>query len=80
MKFLFRLFDPFAVLTVHDKNEALCPCIVVPPQRPDLILSTNIPDIESDVLIRYGLDVEAHYKAISPAAKNGDDTYQLEWS
>ena len=70
MKFLFRLFDSFAVLTVHDKNEALCPCIVVPPQRPDLVLATNIPDVEPDVLIRYSLDVEAHCKAISPATRN----------
>jgi hypothetical protein len=32
---------------------------VVSPKRPDLVLSTDIPDIESRVLIRDGLDVEA---------------------
>lgn len=28
------------------------------PQRPDLILSTDIPDVEFGVLVRYGLYVE----------------------
>ena len=31
----------------------------MPPQRPDLVLSTHIPDIELGVLIRHGLNVEA---------------------
>lgn len=32
---------------------------VVPPQRPDLVLSTDIPDVETGVLVRDGLDVES---------------------
>lgn len=31
----------------------------MPPQRPDLVLSTHIPDIELCILVRDGLDVEA---------------------
>jgi hypothetical protein len=31
----------------------------VSPERPDLILSTNIPNVETCVLVRDGLDVEA---------------------
>lgn len=32
---------------------------VVPPKRPDLVLSTDIPDVEARVLVRDGLDVES---------------------
>ena len=32
---------------------------VVSPKRPNLVLSTDIPDIETCVLVRDGLDVEA---------------------
>ena len=31
----------------------------MPPQRPDLILPSHVPNIELDILIRDGLDVEA---------------------
>lgn len=29
------------------------------PERPDLVLSADIPDVEASVLVRDGLDVEA---------------------
>lgn len=32
----------------------------MPPQRPDLVLSSHIPDVELDILVRDGLDVEAY--------------------
>lgn len=32
---------------------------IVPPQWTDLILTTNIPDVEFDILVRDSLDVEA---------------------
>jgi hypothetical protein len=31
----------------------------MPPQRPDLVLSTHVPDVEFDVLVGYRLHVEA---------------------
>lgn len=31
----------------------------MPPQRPDLVLTTDVPDIKLDVLVGDGLDVEA---------------------
>ena len=31
----------------------------MPPQRPNLILPSHVPDIELDILIGDGLDVEA---------------------
>lgn len=32
---------------------------VMPPKRTNLVLTTNIPHIELDILVRDGLDVEA---------------------
>lgn len=31
----------------------------MPPKRPNLVLASHIPNIEFDVLVRDGLDVEA---------------------
>jgi hypothetical protein len=42
VKFLPRLINTIPVCTVHDKDEALCPCIVVSPQWSDLVLPSNI--------------------------------------
>lgn len=33
---------------------------VMPPQRSNLVLATNIPHVELDVLVRHRLDVEAN--------------------
>jgi len=34
--------------------------VVMSPQRPDLVLTTNIPDVELDILHRHRLDVESN--------------------
>ena len=36
------LIDAAAVLAVHHENEALCSSVVVAPQRPDLVLPSNV--------------------------------------
>jgi hypothetical protein len=36
-----------------------CTREVMSPQRPDLVLSAHIPDVELDVFVGNGLDVEA---------------------
>lgn len=44
------------------RNTALTPQHtreVVSPQRPDLVLATDVPDVEFGVLVCHGLDVEA---------------------
>ena len=46
------------VLTIHDEHETLRPGIVVPPQRPDLVLAADIPNVELHILVRYSLNVE----------------------
>lgn len=45
---------------------------VMSPQRPDLVLSAHIPDIEFDILICDGLDVEAY------GGDGGDGLVELE--
>lgn len=60
VKFLSGLVYPRAVVGVNHKNETLGAGEVVPPQRTDLVLTANIPHVEFDILIRHGLDVEAH--------------------
>ncbi len=37
-----RLVNALAVGTVNNKDEALRACVIVPPQRPDLVLPTDI--------------------------------------
>ena len=59
-KFSASLFQTIAVAAVYDKHQALSTAEVVSPQRSDLILSTNVPDIEFGVLVRNGLHVEAN--------------------
>ena len=64
MELLLRLVYTFPVLAVDNEDETLGTGVVMPPQRPDLILSSDIPDVEFDVLVRHGLHVKAHYAPI----------------
>lgn len=58
MKFLLGLVDTVTVLAVDNEDETLGTGVIMPPERTNLILSSNIPDIEFDVLVRDRLDVE----------------------
>lgn len=60
VKLLLRLVDPLPILAVHDKDETLCSSIVVSPERSNLVLPTDIPHVEFDILVRHGFDVEAN--------------------
>lgn len=42
MQLLPRLVDPFAVLRVDDKDEALRAGVVVPPEGADLVLAADV--------------------------------------
>ena len=53
------LNDTVTVIAVDDEDDTLGVLEVVPPQRSDLVLSTNIPDRELDVLVLDRLNVEA---------------------
>ncbi len=55
------LDNSIAIVAVNNEDDTLCILEVMPPQRSDLVLSTNIPDSELNVLIFHGLDVEAWF-------------------
>ena len=54
------LINSFAIVGVHDVDEALCVGVVVPPQESNLILTTDVPHVETNVLVLYGLNIEAN--------------------
>merc|ERR1712083_897353 len=55
-----RLADAVTIVGVDNKDDALRVLVVVTPQRSDLVLASNIPHRERDVLVLDGLDVEAN--------------------
>lgn len=60
VQLLSGLFYALTVLAVDDEYQTLSASVVVPPKRPDFVLSSNIPNVELDVLICHSLDIEAH--------------------
>lgn len=56
---VLRLGDPIAVVAVDNEDETLGAREVVAPQRSDLVLPTDVPDVELGVLVGHGFDVEA---------------------
>lgn len=61
MEFLLRLVDTLPVLAVDDEDETLCAGIVVSPQGSNLVLSSNVPNVELDILVGYCLNIEADW-------------------
>jgi len=60
VQLLLGFVNTFPVLAVDHKNEALCSGIIVPPQRPNFILTSDIPDVELDILIGHRFHVETN--------------------
>lgn len=58
LKFFSGLGDTVAIVGVDDEDDALGVLEVVSPQRPDLVLATDIPHGERDVPVLDRLDVE----------------------
>ena len=59
VKFLSCFVYSRPVVGVNDEDEALSTRKIVPPERSDLVLTTDIPHIELHILVRHRLDVEA---------------------
>lgn len=59
LQLLPGLNDTIAIVRVDDEDDTLGVLEVVPPQRSNLVLSTDIPHGERDVLVLDRLDVEA---------------------
>ena len=71
VQLLFGLVYPLPVLAVHDEHEALCASVVMSPEWPDLVLPSDIPDVEPHVLVCYSLDIEPNY-GVSEVASQWD--------
>jgi len=75
-KHLLELFcglaDAITIVAVHHEDETLCVLEVVTPQRTDLVLSSDIPHGEADLLVLDSLHVEAN------GGDGGDDLAKLE--
>ena len=59
LQLLARLDNTITIVAVDDEDDALRVLEVVSPQGSDLVLTTDIPHGELDVLVLDGLDVEA---------------------
>lgn len=59
LKFLSGLDDTISVVAVDNEDDTLGVLEVVSPQGTDLVLTTDIPHGELDVLVLNSLDVEA---------------------
>jgi len=62
LQLLTSLNDTVAIVAVDYENDTLGVLEVMPPQRSDLVLTTDIPDSELNVLVLDGLDIEAYSK------------------
>lgn len=60
MQFLLCFIDSLSVLAVDDENKPLSACVIMSPQRSDLVLASDIPDIKLHILVGDGLHVEAN--------------------
>ncbi len=58
LQFLSSLNNTVTIIAVNDEDDALGVLEVMPPQRSNLVLSTNIPYSELDVLVFNSLNVE----------------------
>jgi hypothetical protein len=73
VEFAFGLDHALAIIRVDDKDETLGVLEVVAPQRPDLVLTADVPHREADVFVFHSLDVEAN-------CRNGrDNLAELEF-
>ena len=59
LQLLTSLNNTVAIVGVDDEDDALGVLEVMSPQRTDLVLSSDIPHGELDVLVLDGLDIEA---------------------
>jgi hypothetical protein len=58
LQLLAGLDYTITIVAVNDEDDALRILEVMSPQRPDLVLTTNVPDGELDVLVLDGLDIK----------------------
>jgi hypothetical protein len=52
-------FKAFSICRVNDKDQGIVVLVVVPPQLPQAILTSHIPNREGNILIIDSFDIEA---------------------
>ena len=57
-KFFARFANTFPIVGVDNKDEALSVLEVMPPKGTDLVLTPDVPNSETYVLILYGLHIK----------------------
>ena len=67
-----HLAHTVAIVGVHDENDTLGVLVIVAPQRADLVLASDVPNGERDILVLDSLHVEAN------RWYGGDDLAELE--
>jgi len=73
LELLAGLRHTLSIVGVHDENDTLGVLEVMAPEGTDLVLSTNIPDGEGDVLVFDSLDIETN------GGDGGDDFSELQF-
>jgi hypothetical protein len=64
LQLLSGLNNTVTIVAVNDEDDTLSVLEVMSPQRSDLILSSNIPHCELDVLVLNGLNVETWFSEL----------------
>lgn len=59
VQFRASLLHTGGIARVNHEDQSLCTGVIVSPERSDLVLTTDIPDVELDVLVGHTLDVES---------------------
>jgi hypothetical protein len=82
LQLLTGLDDTVTIVAVDDEDDTLGVLEVMSPEGTDLVLTTDIPDGELDVLVLDGLDVETCGQALKSASRveritMDEDTDQL---
>lgn len=60
LQFFTSLYNSLAIVAINNENNALGILEIVPPKRPNLVLSTNVPYGELDIFVFNGLNVETY--------------------
>ena len=71
VKFISRLGDTVAIVTIDDEDQALRVLEVVSPQRTNLVLSPDIPHRERNVLVFDRFGVETCFDFLFRRGKRG---------
>ena len=69
LQLLTGLDDTVTIVAVDDEDDTLGVLEVMSPEGTDLVLTTDIPDGELDVLVLDGLDVETCRQALKSASR-----------